>query len=444
MPKHLNAGDCYGISFTEKPMLGRLPEDALNISQEDRNRLRFLAEKKHRFANEKIIEERRILWKAANDLTMIRPPVFIDEIPWIEMNQGDLDLRCSHDFARELEENLLKEVYCYEHGLGDMVVEDFIECPLLVYDSGFGIDEVVDTRSTEKNSDIVSRHFHILIADMADIEKIKEPDIYVDHARTQQYADCMREIFDGILPVKITGPRGLWFTPWDFLIRVMGIGETMLNLYDNPEFIEAAVERYVDCAMLRLHKYTALGIWASNNAPCRVGSGGYGLTNDLPQTEGNELNCNPSQLWGCGNAQIFSDVSSKMHWQFSLQYEMRWLSNFGLNYYGCCEPLYNKMDILEKIPNLRKVSMSPWNRLDVAASRCKGKYVMSCKPSPALFASDHFDAEKAVKEIDDILQATKGCDLEIVMKDISTVNYHPEHLWEWAKIAKETIEKHYS
>ncbi len=46
-----------------------------------------------------------------------------------------------------------------------------------------------------------------------------------------------------------------------------------------------------------------------------------------------------------------------MHEEFALKYEMRWLEQFEVNYYGCCEPLHNRMDIVSKISNLRKVSM---------------------------------------------------------------------------------------
>jgi hypothetical protein len=323
--------------------------------------------------------------------------------------------------------------------LYDQVAEPFIENPLVVYDSGFGIDEVVDTCSTQFNSEIVSRHFHVLIAGPDDVEKIREPEVTLDLERTKQYGELLTEIFDGILPVVTVGARGLWFTPWDYLIRVMGVDQTFMNLYDEPEFVEAVVRRYVDMALKRMEKYRSLGVWASNNSPVRVGSGGYGLVSRLDAQERHPVNCPTDQMWGCGNAQIFSSVSPQMHWQFSLQYEMDWLKQFGLTYYGCCEPLSGKMDMMDRIPNLRKVSMSPWNHFEAAAERCRGKYVMSCKPSPAVFAGDSFDEGDAKKAILNILNATKGCSIELIMKDISTLRYKPDRLHAWARVARETV-----
>ena len=113
---------------------------------------------------------------------------------------------------------------------------------------------------------------------------------------------------------------------------------------------------------------------------------------------------------------------------------------FGANYYGCREPLHQKMELMDKIPNLKKVSMSPWNKWDVAAQHCKGKYVMSCKPSPAKFSVGEFNEEAARKEIEQIIRETEGCSIEIILKDISTVDYKPEKLWRWARLARETID----
>lgn len=441
MSRYLNLADRFGTTLQSPDQLGRLPADQLAIGPEDRAVLQGLARKKHEYANLPEMQENRRLWTATNDLKMIKPPIYINEICWAELaGDPNLALRCTHPFARELEEFLRQELYCHEHGFGNQILEDYLESPLVVYDSGFDIDEEVDIQVTERNSDIVSRHFHIRIATMDDVEKIKTPEICVDWERTAQYTELMQELFQGILEIKQVGARGLWFTPWDYLIRVMGVEESMINLVDEPEFVEAVVERYVDCAMVRMEQYRKLGIWASNNTSCRVGSGGYGLISSLAPDKEGLTNCDTMQMWGCGNAQIFSEVSPDMHWQFSLQYEMKWLSQFGANYYGCCEPLHFKMDLMDRIPNLRKVSMSPWNKWDQAAQRCKDKYVMSCKPNPAMFSLGAFNEDAARREIEKIVRETNGCSIEIILKDISTVEYQPQKLWQWAKLARETID----
>ena len=440
MSQYLNLADRFGTTLHSPDELGRLSPDQMIIGEEDRKILRELAQKKHLYANLPEMEESRRLWRAANDLKMIKPPIYINEICWPELTEEpELALRCTHPFARELEEFMRQELYCHENGFGNQILEDYLESPLVVYDSGFGIDEEVDVARTDRNSDIVSRHFHILIRNMDDVAKIREPEIYLDPDRTAQCTELMEDIFQGVIPVKQVGARGLWFTPWDYLIRVMGVQETMENLIDEPEFVEAVVKRYVDCAMVRMRRYRELGIWASNNTSCRVGSGGYGIVSCLEAPELAPDHCDTRQMWGCGNAQIFSEVSPAMHWQFSLQYELEWLSQYGLNNYGCCEPLYFKMDLMDQIPNLRKVSMSPWNKWDQAAERCKGKYVMSCKPNPGMFAGGTLDEAAARKEIETIVRETDGCSIEIILKDISTVAYRPRQLRQWAALARDTI-----
>ena len=142
-------------------------------------------------------------------------------------------------------------------------------------------------------------------------------------------------------------------------------------------------------------------------------------------------------MWGCSNAQIFSDISPAMHWEFAVEHDLRWLSRWGLVYYGCCEPLDRKIDILRRIPNLRKISASPWCKTARLVEKIGAGYVISHKPNPAVFADDQWRPQWARDELRQFLEAARGCHVELIMKDISTVRYQPQRLWEWAEIAME-------
>ena len=81
--------------------------------------------------------------------------------------------------------------------------------------------------------------------------------------------------------------------------------------------------------------------------------------------------------------------------------------------------------------------MSPWVEVEKAAEAVGPNYVFSYKPNPAFLAVDVWRLERSKAELADLIQATSkhNCVLEIVMKDISTVRYEPQRLWEWADMA---------
>ena len=78
-----------------------------------------------------------------------------------------------------------------------------------------------------------------------------------------------------------------------------------------------------------------------------------------------------------GLAQMFSTVSPRMFKDFEIDYAARICERFGLVYYGCCDPLDRKMAEVRLIPNVRKVSMSPWTDQDLGASEIGTDYVNS-------------------------------------------------------------------
>lgn len=414
----------------------------IKINQTDKEILQALAARKMAVASLPIQQETIQAWTQLNDLNPQRPVAWINEVCWNEMDVDDeLSLQCTDDWAREQELILRRELYQWEHMPADTVVNPWIDCPLAFHSTDFGIIEDTDIVRTDDTSDVVSRHFNVQIESLDDLEKIKMPVVTHDPQGTAYRQAAFAEVFEGIMPVKLVGQTHIWFTPWDYLIRWTGVENALMALYDKPDLIHAAVSRLVDAWMVELDQFEQQGLLSLDNGNVRVGSGGYAYTSELPCVTGqDEPGVKAWQMWGCSNAQIFSDVSPEMHWEFALEHDMRWLERWGMNYYGCCEGLHAKVDILKRIPRLRKISVSPWCDFEKIIEGFGDSVVYSVKPSPAILAEDDWNVQGARKAIRRLLEIGQGkVAIEFIMKDISTVRYQPRRLWEWARIVMEEI-----
>ncbi|NQT66969.1 MAG: hypothetical protein HQ569_05280 [Actinobacteria bacterium] len=414
--------------------------DNYNYTKKDKQILRELAEKKAEIASSEINSQKIKMWEALNDLKQVRPLVWINEIPWHEMNVDDeLTLKTSNNFTKILETRLRRTIYRWNHMRADMVVEPTMPCYLEVKNTGFGISEVVSVAKTDKESAVYSRGFQSQIDNEEDIEKIKNPKVIYFKEDTDAKFDIMEDIFNGILKVEKSGYPGFWFSPWDELIRWWSVEKLLTDLIMRPELVHKTIKRLVDAYLFQLDQYEELDLLALNNCNYRIGSGGLGYTKELPSKNFNPNKIKAKDLWGNSTAQIFSDVSPDMHNEFAIRYEVKWMERFGLNYYGCCEPLHKKIDILKKVPNLRKISISQWANLEIGAKNIGRDYVFSYKLSPSIFVYDTWDADSMKRKLTENLKKIKDCNVEILMKDISTVKYKPQRLWEWTKIAMEVV-----
>ena len=412
------------------------------LADADKTILRKLAAELAGIAALPVNKEKAELWRKLNDRRSVRPMVWINEIPWHEMDvSGELTLQTRHPFAQDQERELRRTLYQWRHMPGDMIVNDFLACPLAIHSTDFGIIENVDIVRTDAASDVVSRHFHKQIYDFPDLDKIKMPVLTHNEQATEFRYAAMCDLYADIMLVRKMGQTHIWFTPWDYLIRWWGIEEAMIDMVDRPDLVHAAVERMVDAWMVELDQFVALNGLALDCNNTRIGSGGYGYVSDLPGATYDPARVQPHNMWGCSNAQIFSEVSPEMQWEFAIQHDLRWLHRWGLNYYGCCEPLDGKADILKKIPNLRKVSVTPWCKTERAVETLGAHWVLSRKPNPAIFAEDDWHPERARQELRDFLERSRGCHIELIMKDISTVRRQPQRLWDWARIAMEVSEE---
>ncbi len=324
-----------------------------------------------------IHQERAELWRKLNDLESARPMVWINEIPWHEMDvDGELTLKTTDPWAQDQERDLRRTLYQWRHLQGDIIVNDFIACPLAIHSTDFGIIEEVDVATTDDANDIVSREFHIQIRDFEDLEKIKMPVVTHNEAATEFRYQAMSEVYEGIMPVKKQGQTHVWYTPWDFLVRWWGVQEAMIDLVMRPDLVHAGVERVVSAWMIEMDQFEAMNLLSLDANNTRIGSGGYGYTRELPGDDYDPGWVKTRNMWGCSNAQIFSEVSPQMRWEFAVEHDLKWLERFGLTYYGCCEPLDQSIEVIKRIPNLRRSDHAlGGHRVDGRADRYRLRHV---------------------------------------------------------------------
>jgi hypothetical protein len=415
----------------------------MSISSDDREILRRLAAEVAEIAQLPVHREKAELWRRLNDLEPVRPLVWINEICWHEMNVDDgLTLRCSDEWCRSQEQGLRRLLYQWRHLPGDMIVSDYLACPLAVRSTGFGVGFREDTLATDPTSDVLSHRYHPQITGRGDLEKIRAPEVTHDEAATQENYERMCRLYEGIMPVRKVGRMAVGLWPWDILARWFGITESLTVLIDRPQLAHATMERITVAYLAQLDRMEELNLLDRNDDNTRVGSGGYGYTSELPAEDHEPGHVRPRDMWGSTADQLFGAVSPEMHWEFGVQYELRWLERCGLTYYGCCEPLHDRIHVLERIPNLRKMSVSPRADKRRAAEEIEDRYVYSLKPNPATLAETRWRPQTARQELRRSLEAARGCRVEIIMKDISTVRYEPQRLWEWQRIAMEEAQEH--
>lgn len=412
------------------------------ISGPDREMLRRLAGELADVSSLGVHADKADLWRRLNRLQPVRPLVWINEIPWHEMG-AELDLRCADQWCRGVEQGLRRVLYQWRHMPADMTVDANLWCPLAIRNSGFGLN-VEAVRPEPEGAPGAGRgavDYVPVIRSEADVEKIRMPEITHDAEATERNYHRMLDLFGDILPVRKRGWMNYWFAPWDRLICWMGIEEAMIAMIDRPAFVHAAIDRIVRAMICALDQLEARDLLDLNNCGVRVGAGGLGWTDELPQDDFDGRHVRPIDCWGNSTPQIFSEVSPEMHWEFALQYELRFLERFGLNCYGCCEPLHHKLGILGNIPRLRRISFSPRSDKAAAAEGVGTDYVFSLKPNPAVLATDVWDPQLARRALRDDLDRCRGCRVEIIMKDITTVRNEPHRLWQWSEIAMQLAEE---
>jgi hypothetical protein len=412
-----------------------------NLPQADIEILRRLAERKVQIVADPVNEERRQAWYALDSGSGDRPIILIERNGIRDPRKPCPDdrLECVDEWARGIEMALRDEIYNFEEIRDDHVVEPFFNTGWQVARSGYGVQAVV--HRAEDVELMGSKSWDPPIVDLdADFAKLKPRTFSVDREASLERKARLEAVFADIIPVRIRGSH-YWTLglTWQ-AIELIGLQGLMMAMYDNPDGLHRIMAFMRDDHLAMADWLEEQGLYTLNNENDYIGSGSFGYTRDLPQPDWREgAKVRKKDLWVLSESQETVGVGPDQFEEFVFPYQLAVAGKFGKCYYGCCEPVNNRWHILKRMPNLERVSVSPWADQTFMAEACGRDYVFSRKPNPTLISTATCDETAIREDLRETLAAARECRLEIVMKDVHTLANQPERARRWVEIAREEV-----
>ena len=399
--------------------------------------LRALAQQVADIAAKDVQDQRRDLWSRHNSLQRTRPLIYVRWFAcWREVMPA-AHLRCEDPFFRHYEDVLLQSIYQDRVG-DDFIIEPWIAVPA-VYSAHTGAARWgPEIRRSARTEDRGSWAFRPALVDDADLDKMVAPAHVIDEPATQRNAARLHEAIGDILTVCID--RVPCFRQWGQdistdIAQLMGLEQFMLAMLDRPEWLHRLLGFMRD-GILRVHEQAEqAGDWGL----CNHTNQSMPYAEELPRPAPDGGGVPRKQLWTFMASQETTLVSPAMFEEFVLQYQVPITTPFGLAAYGCCEDLTRKIDLLRKIPNLRRIAVTPWADVASCAAQIGTDYVVSWRPSPAEMICRGFEPDRVRKLIRQGVDACGDCHMDICLKDVETIGGHFDNLIEWTRIVKEIV-----
>lgn len=411
--------------------------DEARISHADREVLRRLAERVAELAARPIEAEKRELWFRHNALESTRPVIFCDpEMGWQEVVTPN-SLRCGGRLARRWEMSLRKEIFWGAEMGDDYVIEPYFDVAHVYAGPDWGLKE--EWIGGEMGSSHAVR-WKAPIKSVADLDLLHLPVIEINSQATEHLLSEARTIFDGHLTVRLK--TQWWWTLGMTMTYVFlrGLEQMLYDFMTEPELMHRLMGLLRDGTLAMLDYLEQNDLLSPNWDGTYVGSGGLGYSRELPQRDYTGR-VRTRDMWGFGESQETVSVSPKMFGEYIFPYQLPLLEQFGLNCYGCCEPLDKRWDVISRIPRLRRVSVSAWANWERMAEQLGDRYIFSVKPAPSELAMDTFDEDRLRADLRNLMRLTRGCRVEVIMKDNHTIRNDPTRLTRWCRIAREEAER---
>ena len=402
-------------------------------SRKDIDIVRGLAAQIMELATSDEYERRRQRWRDVNALRKPdRAPVWCRPAgAWPEILPDD-SLQCRDPLCRDVERRFRMDLF------KDSVGDDHIFPPYWPVDAVFdcdlqytwGVETYISEATTEDGG---FRYMHGIEAD-EDFDRVTVPTYTYNSQATDDALNRMHDLLGDVMPVKLTcrPPLGADLSIW--LERLRAMDRYLLDMAVQPQRIHQLMAKLTEGSLRAIRAAEDSGVIAPDNHRGMFCSDPIGELDAAGKLH-------VHNLWGGTNSQEFQSVSPAMTEEFLLNYVAPIFQKYGLNHFGCCEDLTDKIDMVLRLPNLRIFVCSYWTDTAKAVEACQGDYCIMWRESAALVTLSD-DLTPIRKHLEQDLKILQGHPYQVVLREIETLHGHPQRLHDWARMGIELAEKY--
>ncbi len=423
----------------------------MNISDKERNQLRQLASRWMEQAALPVMKPRRQGWKDVKDLKAGKPMILV-ETCMLDGYIRDEELVCQDPYLRNIEKALFETVRHAEEVGDDIVMDPYFRIPWILEMSDYGIP-MEPQHSAAGDGSSLGYDFKYALHSEKDLAKMHLRERVLHREESINNKELLDDTFGDILPVVLGGfdwfNRDPGYHTWlgnlyngltQDLFKMVGNDQLLFWFYDKPELIHDIMRIITDDRLAHFKFLEDNGLVYQNTDTWNPGPCSYGMTSDLPESDGSGKPAKLKDCWLWMESQESEPISGEMMDEFFMPYMAEACEPGGLVYYGCCERLDDRFEyVSQKIPNLRAVSVSGWSDFYKMGELLGKDYVYSRKPTPAYISNAEPNWELLEKDIDDTLAAARDCSLELCFRDIYTTDGDRQRLADWTQMVRGKI-----
>jgi len=389
------------------------------IPAEEKVYLRDLAKKQLEYANSPVMAERQRLWVLHNRLEGKRPMVVMEENTFIDEILPPM--RCKHPLAACMERELAHVITAYELFDDDKVVPNFFPVYFAISMNFLGLKQ-----KRIKATEGVGFHIEPVFETLEEGLPMLQSSEFIYHKEeTEAYENASQDILGDILPITRKNVFNYWsIVPTYHVVNLMGMENMYCSMMMEPEHFHKLMFLITEDLIRCFRWQEENKLLPLNNGNDYMGSGSYCFSDELGVADSQKIRS--KDTWGHLNSQESIGISPEQFNEFIYPYYEKLAREFGLVYYGCCEPVNAYWDkSLSHLPNLRKISISPWCDEEFMAERlAHSKVIYSRKPSPNFIGiKAEFDEEAFSSYIRKTASVLKGlCKAEFIFRDIYSLH----------------------